>query len=211
MTAEMARRLMALFAAELQARSGRLDTDPGWWMPLSLPRALAERLGDAQHVARMRAAFPEGLSLGVVDVGQQAPWWDFGSLLSWRQSCLDVLHSPSLRALLDTPEPVDGSVRIACSGAHDADNSVLVEVACEHVTARDALVMDCFGAALEVHGTAYGLRESAVVPPETVVAGDGQSGAVRAPVSSDGKACWDVVLPGNRASWAELSAHSSGK
>ncbi|CAK8989984.1 Uncharacterized protein SCF082_LOCUS2064 [Durusdinium trenchii] len=85
--------LLSEFAPELASKSGSLDSDPHFWMPLTLKkadyRAVMGKKGTAasdadKHFDRM-AAFQsrfgaEGGLLGCVDVGQQAYWWDYGRL-----------------------------------------------------------------------------------------------------------------------------------
>lgn len=86
--------LLKEFAPELAAKTASLDSDPHFWMPLTLKRsdylAVMEKKGTstgeaAAHYERMaafRKAFdPSGASvLGCVDVGTDAYWWDYGRL-----------------------------------------------------------------------------------------------------------------------------------
>jgi len=85
--------LLSEFSQELDAKSGSLDSDPHFWMPLTLKkadyRAVMGKKGVSsseadQHFDRM-AAFKSRFSssggiLGCVDVGQKAYWWDYGRL-----------------------------------------------------------------------------------------------------------------------------------
>ena len=87
------------FKAELAAKEGKLDTDPHWWMPLTLQCddycGLMEGKGvpvetSKAHHDRMAAfltrfapegAMPGGMGLfGAVDIGEDAFWWDYGQL-----------------------------------------------------------------------------------------------------------------------------------
>lgn len=105
--------LLAEFSQELAAKSGSLDSDPHFWMPLTLKkadyRAVMGKKGvsasDAdKHFDRM-AAFKTRFSssggiLGCVDVGQQAYWWDYGRLeLYMRNNYLLTETSSSAFAL----------------------------------------------------------------------------------------------------------------
>ena len=97
--------LLGEFAPELQAKKGKLDSDPHFWMPLTLPRdayigAMAakgvEADNAAQHfdrVAAMRLKFEAGAApssavgiFGAVDVGADKYWWDYGQLKLYRQN-----------------------------------------------------------------------------------------------------------------------------
>ena len=87
------------FKTELAAKEGKLDTDPHWWMPLTLQCddycGLMEGKGvpvetSKAHHDRMSAflarfapegAMPSGMGLfGAVDIGEDAFWWDYGQL-----------------------------------------------------------------------------------------------------------------------------------
>jgi hypothetical protein len=96
---EMLDELLTEFKSEIGAKKGKLDTDPHFWMPLTLPKdgyaSLMERKGtkreDAlKHWSRMqefakrfdskKSVFPSSHLLGAVDVGNTPYWWDYGQL-----------------------------------------------------------------------------------------------------------------------------------
>ena len=84
------------FKPELDAKDGKLDTDPHFWMPLTLPQeeyiSLMSQKGveddesRSHHVrmSKMKDAFLAANSdlglFGAVDVGSNACWWDYGQL-----------------------------------------------------------------------------------------------------------------------------------
>lgn len=84
------------FKTELDAKDGKLDTDPHFWMPLTLPQeeyiSLMSQKGveddesRSHHVrmSKMKDAFLAANSdlglFGAVDVGSNACWWDYGQL-----------------------------------------------------------------------------------------------------------------------------------
>ena len=106
--------LLAEFASELEGKTASLDSDPHFWMPLTLKKgdyqAVMAKKGvsadeSATHFDRM-AAFrkkfdPSGGSLlGCVDVGQAAYWWDYGRLgLYFENNRLLAETNPSAHAL----------------------------------------------------------------------------------------------------------------
>jgi hypothetical protein len=110
--------LLSEFASELRARSGKLDTDPHLWMPLTLSlSAYTELMGQkgvsaesaAAYHARMQQvlkdlqARPDGASLslfGAVDVGATAYWWDYGQLPLYLKNCLLMSERSSEEAAL---------------------------------------------------------------------------------------------------------------
>jgi hypothetical protein len=90
--------MMAEFATELAAKVGSLDTDPHFWMPMTLPKAgyVETMVGKGEseerasgHWERVRAmmggflASPAGAGKGIfgaVDVGADGYWWDYGQV-----------------------------------------------------------------------------------------------------------------------------------
>jgi hypothetical protein len=102
------------FALELSEKVAKFDTDPHFWMPLTLPQesyvSLMKQKGTDEQVSQdhyarmsaMKASFLEtasgtGLGLfGAVDVGKDACWWDYGQL---------ALYHTNTRLLLDQTNP----------------------------------------------------------------------------------------------------------
>jgi len=108
------------YAPELAAKTAKLDTDPHFWMPLTLPEAsyvyLMQQKGtdeaeSKRHYARMqtmKATFLEANNnnnqddnmglFGAVDVGRDACWWDYGQLKLYWDNCrllLEPSHGPN--------------------------------------------------------------------------------------------------------------------
>jgi len=120
------------YSKELTEKVGKLDTDPHFWMPLTLPEAsyvklmLQKGVGEEtskEHYARMKAfsesfkASNDTLGLfGAVDVGKDACWWDYGQLKLYSENSLLLLddenpESKLLRKFLDITEgPSEGLV-----------------------------------------------------------------------------------------------------
>eukprot|EP01065_Artemidia_motanka_P017022 TRINITY_DN2059_c1_g1_i1.p1 TRINITY_DN2059_c1_g1~~TRINITY_DN2059_c1_g1_i1.p1 ORF type:complete len:572 (+),score=158.24 TRINITY_DN2059_c1_g1_i1:115-1716(+) len=102
--------LVREYAPELERREGQLDTDPHFWMPMTLPKpAYVELMGkkkvsEAEAEAqwtRMRGMLAKvdtgALKLfGAVDVGENAYWWDYGQLTFYANN--------NLRLTQDGPE-----------------------------------------------------------------------------------------------------------
>ena len=86
--------LLEEHAPELRRKQGAYDSDPHWWMPMTLPldaycalmgkKGVDEDAASKHHgrIARMMAKFDRGGKhvLGPVDVGGDAYWWDYGQL-----------------------------------------------------------------------------------------------------------------------------------
>jgi hypothetical protein len=92
--------MMEEYQSELTARAGSLDTDPHFWMPLTLSRtsylSIMQQKGVEETTAAAQydrmALFAERLKkntecgktqfhlFGAVDVGRDSYWWDYGQL-----------------------------------------------------------------------------------------------------------------------------------
>ena len=114
LTAALMEALLGEFAPELAAKSACLDSDPHFWMPLTLKEAdyvaVMSKKGTSAaeataHYARMksfRAKFDPsgGAVLACVDVGTNAYWWDYGRLgLYFDNNLLLAEDSASAHAL----------------------------------------------------------------------------------------------------------------
>ena len=102
LTAALLSALLNEFSSELDTKEGQLDSDPHWWMPMTLPLdayvQLMGRKGTSSdeasaHYARIQKMLQsfdkQGAHLlGPVDVGGDAYWWDYGQLkLYLRNAC----------------------------------------------------------------------------------------------------------------------------
>ena len=101
---------------ELTEKTAKLDTDPHFWMPLTLSEddyiGLMEQKGidkteSADHYKRMKAFsdkfFPANTSLGVfgaVNVGKDACWWDYGQLKLYSKNSLLLLDDSTTESAL---------------------------------------------------------------------------------------------------------------
>ena len=113
--------LLSEFSGELAAKSGKLDSDPHLWMPMTLDRSaylqLMSQKGvtedvSAQHFDRIAdmmkrfnssaqsgAAGALGL-FGPVDVGQGVNWWDYGQLKLYQRNTLLMAHDSTEAQLI---------------------------------------------------------------------------------------------------------------
>jgi len=93
------------YSSELAEKTAKLDTDPHFWMPLTLPQAeyislMAQKGIDAdiseKHHQRM-TLFKEKLDLskmgifGAVNVGSNACWWDYGLVKLYSKNNLKLM------------------------------------------------------------------------------------------------------------------------
>ena len=118
LSSEMLTALLAEFSTELREKTAKMDSDPHFWMPLTLDEASyvsVMRTKDepperaAAHHARMRAFkdallrdHPQKGLFGAIDVGEKCYWWDYGQLkLYQRNNVLAMADSEEAEALRD--------------------------------------------------------------------------------------------------------------
>jgi len=98
--------LLTEFQSELETKTGKLDSDPHLWMPMTLDReAYLEMMAQKkspedfssahyERIANMMARFnavESNRSLGLfgpVDVGLEVPWWDYGQLKLYQKNTM---------------------------------------------------------------------------------------------------------------------------
>jgi hypothetical protein len=174
LSAAMLAALDAEFAPELVARTAKLDTDPHFWMPMTLPepvylemmaakgepaarsRAHYRRLAD--FVAGFRGARAGEPLFGCVDVGADCYWWDYGTLANYRASVRRLLdddqEAGAMRAFFASPaagaaEFRDGNLLIDCRiGGGSIRSSVLVGVTAGHLDVDGAVLVNVVAPAI---------------------------------------------------------------
>jgi hypothetical protein len=102
------------FSTELAEKTAKLDTDPHFWMPLTLSEGdyvvLMKQKGTDEdeskvhyeRIAKMKDAFDMGSMglFGAVDVGKDACWWDYGQLTLYSMNTLVLLENSRSADLL---------------------------------------------------------------------------------------------------------------
>eukprot|EP01063_Lacrimia_lanifica_P038017 TRINITY_DN7976_c0_g1_i1.p1 TRINITY_DN7976_c0_g1~~TRINITY_DN7976_c0_g1_i1.p1 ORF type:complete len:528 (+),score=270.41 TRINITY_DN7976_c0_g1_i1:50-1633(+) len=161
------------FTKELDAKTGAMDTDPHFWMPLTLPKAAYAQLmgkkGVAEdesnaHFDRMRAMLAtielgDKTLFGAVNVGEDAYWWDYGQITFYSDNNLrltqDGEENDAYRSFFSQPRgaPKDSTIgatadansSIACSNvaAGAIKGSVLCNVTAKEVQAEGAILVNC--------------------------------------------------------------------
>lgn len=161
------------FDAELKAKTAKLDTDPHFWMPLTLSvddyvslmkqKGTDEAEAKAHHarMAVMKAAFEMGdLGLfGAVDVGKDACWWDYGQLKLYSKCCLLLLEkdgnadllrqflgvaSHQIDSTLDGVTVDEDSYLFATKAKSGSiQNSILSSVQATEINADGAIIVNC--------------------------------------------------------------------
>jgi hypothetical protein len=111
--------LCSEFNSELTEKTAKLDTDPHFWMPLTLPESsyisLMKQKGtdeseSKEHYGRMsvmKKSFMDSVMasdnmglFGAVDVGKGACWWDYGMMKLYSANTLLLLEKDSSQSNL---------------------------------------------------------------------------------------------------------------
>ena len=172
-SAAMVTALSEEFKKELAEKKAKLDTDPHFWMPLTLSEADYVTLMKGKDVpedestkhykrmAAMKASFDLGTMglFGAVDVGKDACWWDYGQLKLYSANSLLLLEKSQSADLLrqflglDThaaDSKLDGVTVDETSYAYNVQaksgkisKSVLAGVRAGEIEADGAILVNC--------------------------------------------------------------------
>lgn len=139
------------YSVELAEKQSKFDTDPDFWMPMTLPEesyiALMQQKGVEEstskpHFERMQAFSTLFLKehselglFGAVDVGKDACWWDYGQL---------KLYSKNSLLLLDDTNPEASLLRkfLNLESGPSSGTSALDNVMLEHSYTFDCSIAD---------------------------------------------------------------------
>lgn len=161
------------YSTELTEKTAKLDTDPHFWMPLTLSEGdyiyLMKQKGIEEdeskaHYERMKAfsdKFDKGSMglFGAVDVGKDACWWDYGQLKLYSKNTsllLDDSNSESelLRKFLGVSEgpefgKFDGADLVhsyafaSKIASGSAKDSLICQVTTKELNADGAIIVNC--------------------------------------------------------------------
>lgn len=164
--------LVEEYSAELSEKTAKLDTDPHFWMPLTLSRDdyiyLMKQKGiDAAesevHYDRMKAfneKFERGSFglFGAVNVGKDACWWDYGMLKLYSKNTLLILEDSNPESLLfrkflsleHGPVSAAGDLTMEHAYAFSSKlasgtvkDSLVCHTSAKEITADGAIIVNC--------------------------------------------------------------------
>lgn len=228
--------LLDFFKPELDKKNGRMDSDPCFWMPLTLDRETYveimrnkswSKLDAEQHYGRMQE-FKEHFCkqqgtlnfFGTADVGANSYWWDYGTLDNYFKNNMKLVsidaEAEAMRTFFNVRLNSDSSCLVNCDiGGGSVKNSVLIGVQADHLEVNDCLIIHSkFKKLTTHHSLLYNVQEEELFLQER--------GSVRADayveghhlkfyttLGRDSKADWNVHLPGNPFSYEELYLENS--
>jgi len=150
-SATMLHALIQEFHPELLEKTAKLDTDPHFWMPLTLPQTEYVTLMSAKgedvtfltnHYQRMAQLHknvlqgaPSGMGiLAAVNVGKDAGWWDYGQV---------KLYSKNSKLLLEPDTHQDAKLLRQFLGIH-SDTTVRIQNSSSNISVDEmSLVSSC--------------------------------------------------------------------
>lgn len=231
LSADILEGLLHEFQRELEQKRGKLDTDPHFWMPLTLDQEtyrIMQGKNELQgHYVRMqqfRKGWDPATLFGNIDIGQSY-WWDYGSFQAYyRNNIKCVEHSDegkAMRAFFALPEPksdalCENSILINCRiKSGKIKNSLLVNVTAENVEIDDSLVIESHLANLKcAKSLLYKVEEGSdlILDKETVRA-DVQNlnhHTFITHMSRDSKLDWEQAILSNPLSYQDAFLKDEG-
>eukprot|EP00339_Tiarina_fusa_P001397 CAMPEP_0117031668 /NCGR_PEP_ID=MMETSP0472-20121206/22736_1 /TAXON_ID=693140 ORGANISM="Tiarina fusus, Strain LIS" /NCGR_SAMPLE_ID=MMETSP0472 /ASSEMBLY_ACC=CAM_ASM_000603 /LENGTH=533 /DNA_ID=CAMNT_0004740043 /DNA_START=117 /DNA_END=1718 /DNA_ORIENTATION=+ len=143
------------YSEELTAKVAKLDTDPHFWMPLTLSvddycflmsqKGIDEAESKA-HYERMKVfsgKFDRGdMGLfGAVDVGKDACWWDYGQVKLYSKNCLLLLDDSNPEsALLSKFLSLEEGAKSGTEGGVEYSHTFAFDSTLQSGTAKDSLI-----------------------------------------------------------------------
>jgi hypothetical protein len=232
--------LLNEFERELKEKTVLLDSDPYFWMPMTLDletyySAMKARKVSSEviknHYDRMQnlkskfsEQFPEKALFSAVDIGSKSYWWDYGTVDSYFKNNIimtqNCKESTLMRKFFNINATQDDALVI---GSHilkrQLENSIVIGVEAENIILKDSIMIGCSVKSFEGQKVlAYHIHENETITlgPENVRADafiqePCQHLKFIAPLSSDGKSNWKIKLPHNHYSWEEAIKLTSKK
>ncbi len=196
LSSELVMLLLDEFEPELFARQGKMDTDPHFWMPLTLDKetylAIMASKGEDEEAAgehynrmerfRKKVLPASGLRgmLGAVDVGADCYWWDYGTISNFRSNLLKLVEAgPEADAARTFFGITDRRAGSTLAGGVDADGaSCLLGSRVRSGTVRRSVLVGVSADELDVEDSVLiGTASSSLKARECLlykVSGDGQ-------------------------------------
>ena len=89
---ELGEELLQFYHFELTHKLGKLDTDSDLWMPASLSKDTFLKLRplDEKKFDKVRTLLKPS-HFSIQDIGENAWWWDFGTLYNYYHNCMKLL------------------------------------------------------------------------------------------------------------------------
>lgn len=215
---------MQEFQPELIQKNIKMDSDPYFWMALSmdqpsyiqamLKRGVSEEEAKNHHLRlgyfknHFTSKFPDPGFFGIVDIGQGSFWWDFGSIDSYFNNLLKLTQNTVegylLRDFFKLEQNFNTKSKVASSiivGSHaekmEVENCIVINSSFKELRASGCL----FYNVLEEED----LDKTSIVRADTYLSSESKQIKIYAEREQDNKKIWHTKLPNNSTSFEELS------
>jgi len=225
--------LMNEFDSELSAKSVALDSDPHFWMPMTLPlkdyvKIMGTKKMDAaaatahyERVQKVKRSLPSNLMcFGAVGVGKEGYWWDYGQVKFYLDNNMIMAQqseeADAMRQFFGSEAAFNGDSTLVSSDVgtgygSSVTGSVLTGVNTKKATLRNSLLMNV--TAPSITGTncvVYNVVSSTplVLKDGEVMVGmkipGGDYIIMKSHLDRDGKTDWKERHSGNPLSYEEI-------
>lgn len=226
--------LMQEFQPELIQKNSKMDSDPFFWMPLTLDqKSFIDTLGKSQvsseeaknHFLRMQYfknhflnKHPDTQLFGIVDVGVGSFWWDFGTIDSYFNNLLKLTQNTVegylLREMFRLEQNIDSTIINSHIGKGKITNSVVVGAIADEMTLDHSVVIgSTFKEMKGSHSLFYNVYEEEnlsfhenTVRADTYLASSNKQIKVYAERTQDSKKLWTTKLPNNSESYEDIAS-----
>lgn len=143
--------LIQEFSSDLAVKRGKLDSDPHFWMALSLDKQTYVSLMQRRETSPLEAiALFDRLKrvkknvlnffIEAIDTGAETYWWDFGSLQSYYRTCMKLLDSSpegeAIRSFLGQK-----SLLLNSHKNFSVENSVVIGVEAKELEVKNCVIL----------------------------------------------------------------------
>ncbi len=222
-TAPLLQALLKEFSQELECKTGKFDSDPHFWMPLTLPLKLYQTMMgkkkmnsiDAEKHYKRLEKVKNGFQdiLGIINMGRDCSFWDFGNVVAYKDNLLRILEdteeSDTMRKFLQMPQ--DGILKSKI-GKSKIVRSIIVGTNALELEAEDSVIIGSLLNKLSCKNSLYyNVHEEAILEQqEDVVRADVNGEPFYSTLQSDPKLQWSQRLHSNPLSWEELHLKIEG-
>jgi len=186
-SAEVLSALCNEFSEELKEKKEKFDTDPHFWMPLTLPVdhyvSLMEQKGISsdtsrshhERMSKLKQSFNLGdMGLfGAVDVGKDACWWDYGQLKKYASNNMKLINDdPEAKLLHQFLGVTSRQMNTTLGDSVTVDSqSCMFSSIIESGTISNSVLANVQALEIEANGAIIinSIARKIVAPPQTII------------------------------------------
>lgn len=224
--------LLQEFQPELIQKNNKMDSDPYFWMPLTLDqKSYIEMFGKdnvdlaKNHYLRMQYfknhfmnKHPETNLFGIIDIGVGGFWWDFGTIDGYFNNLMKLTQNSVegylLRELFHLEQNYEHIILNSHIGKGKILSSVVVGTIAEEMNVEHSVVINStFKIMRASHSLFYNVLEEEplsfqenTVRADTYLPSKEQHIKIYAERTQDSKKLWSTQLPNNQLSYETIAS-----